>query len=263
MPWTQVIVLGLVQGITELLPVSSSAHLYVVSWLFKWPDQGLTFDVALHVGTLLAIGLYFLPTWVEILTKNLRLLGLLILGTIPGGISGLLLEHFIEEKLRNPVIAPIVIGVNAIIFALLMAWAERASRGTRDLHSLNTPDALTIGMAQALAVITSVSRSGITMTAALFRDFDRETSARFSFLLATPLIAGAGLKKALELRHTGIPAEMKLPFLVGMTIAGVTSYLVIALFLRYLQTRTLKIFIYYRIAFGIIVLALAILSRPR
>jgi len=263
MPWTQVIVLGLVQGITELLPVSSSAHLYIVSWLLKWPDQGLTFDVALHVGTLLAIGLYFLRTWVEILTKNFRLLGLLILGTIPGGIAGLLLEHFIEEKLRNPAVAPIVIGINAIVFALVMAWAESASRRTRDLNSLNTPDTLSIGMAQALAVIPSVSRSGITMSAALFRDFDRETSARFSFLLATPLIAGAGLKKALELRHTGIPLEMKMPFLAGMAIAGITSYLVIAFFLRYLQTNTLKIFIYYRMAFGIIVLVLAILSRPR
>jgi len=263
MPWIQVIVLGLVQGITELLPVSSSAHLYIVSWLCHWPDQGLTFDVALHIGTLLAIMVYFLPTWIEILTKNLGLLWLLILGSIPGGIVGLLLEHFIEEKLRNPAVAPIVIGINAIVFALLMLWADSASRKTRDMNSLSTPDALGIGIAQALAVIPSVSRSGITMTAALFRDFDRETAARFSFLLATPLIAGAGLKKALELRHTGIPVEMKVPFIAGMTIAGVTTYLVIALFLRYLQTNSLKIFVYYRIAFGIIVLALAILSRPR
>src|ERR1022692_3009496 len=263
MPWTQVIVLGLVQGVTELLPVSSSAHLYIVSWLFKWPDQGLTFDVALHVGTLLAIVLYFLRTWIEFLTKNFRLLGLLIRGPIPGAFSGFLLEKFIEEKLRNPAVGPIVIGINAIGIALVMAWADSVSRRTRDLNSANGPDALAIGVAQALAVIPGISRSGITISAALFREFDRESAARFSFLLSAPLIAGAGLKKALELRHTGIPAEMKLPFLVGMTIAAVSAYIVIAFFLRYLQNHTLKIFIYYRIAFGIIVLALAILSRPR
>ena len=259
MPLIQVIVLGLVQGVTEFLPVSSSAHLYLVSLYAGWPDQGLTFDVALHLGTLIAILIYFAGTWIDILLNNRRMLGFLIVGTIPGAIIGKLFEKRIEESLRNPW----TIGVNFILIALVMLWAERVSRQTRDLHSANMLDAIGIGCAQALAVMPGVSRSGVTISGGLFREFNREAAARFSFLLATPLIAGAALVRGLELRHTGIPADMRMPFLLGMGIAAVSGFAVIAFFLRYLQTRTLKIFIYYRIVFGIIVLLLAIFSRPR
>lgn len=258
MPLTQVIVLALVQGITELLPISSSAHLVVVPWIFHWPDQGLTFDVALHVGTLLAIGLYFFKDWVDILLHKRRLLGYLILATIPAAIVGALLEHYVETTLRSP----IVIGFNAITIALVMWWADSRSRTDRPLDQVTLTDSMLIGCAQALAVVPGVSRSGITITTALFRDMKREAAARFSFLLATPIVAGAGLKKAFEMRHTGIPADMYVPFLLGMAVAAASGYLVIAFFLRYLQTRTLKIFIYYRLAFGIMVLLLAILARP-
>ena len=259
MPLIQVVVLGLVQGITEFLPISSSAHLYLVSWLMHWPDQGLTFDVALHVGTLLAIVLYFIRQWIYILVYDRRMLALLIFGTIPGGIIGALFERQVEETLRNP----FVIGVNFILIGLVMAYAERVSRLTRPLDSVSMIDSLLIGCGQALAVMPGVSRSGITISGGLFRDFDRESAARFSFLLATPLIAGAALKRGFELRHAGIPADMHLPFLLGISISAVVGFAVIAFFLRYLQTRTLKLFIYYRIIFGIIVLILAILPRLR
>jgi undecaprenyl-diphosphatase len=259
MPLIQVIVLGLVQGVTEFLPVSSSGHLILVSWLAGWPDQGLSFDVALHVGTLLAVGIYFLPLWLEILFRNRRLLGLLVVGVIPGAVIGKLFEKMAEHTFRNP----IYIAINLIVFGLLMGLAERVSRRTRDLHSTNMLDALAIGFGQALAVIPGVSRSGITLTCGLFREFDREAAARFSFLLATPIIAGAALVRGFELRHVGIAADMRMPFLLGMAIAAVSGYAVIAFFMRYLQTQSLKIFVYYRVAFGIIVLALAILSRLR
>ncbi len=259
MPLTQVIVLGLVQGFTEFLPVSSSGHLILVSWLMGWPDQGLSFDVALHVGTLLAVVVYFLPLWLDILLRNRRLLGLVIVGVIPGAVIGKLFEKMAEHTFRNP----IYIAINLIVFGLLMGLAERVSRRTRDLHSSNMLDTLAIGFGQALAVIPGVSRSGITLTCGLFRDFDRESAARFSFLLATPIIGGAALLRGLELRHTAIAADMRMPFMLGMAISAVTGYAVIAFFMRYLQTQSLKIFVYYRVAFGIIVLALAILTRPR
>jgi len=258
MPLTQVIVLALVQGITELLPISSSAHLVVVPMIFHWPDQGLTFDVALHVGTLLAIGLYFFKDWMDILLHKRRLLGYLILATIPAALVGATLEHLVETTLRSP----IVIGFNAISIALVMWWADSRSRLNRPLNQVTLKDSMLIGCAQALAVIPGVSRSGITITTGLFRDMNREAAARFSFLLATPIVAGAGLKKAFEMRHTGIPADMHMPFLLGIAIAAASGYLVIAFFLRYLQSRTLKIFVYYRLAFGIMVLLLAILARP-
>jgi undecaprenyl-diphosphatase len=259
MPLIQVLVYAIIQGITELLPVSSTAHLAILPWIVNWPDPGLTFDVALHMGTLAAVGIYFFKTWIDVLLHDRRLLGLMILATIPAGVAGLLFEHHVETTLRTPY----VIAASSIIMALAMAAAERVARTTREMKEIGLTDSLTVGFAQALALIPGVSRSGVTITAGLFRDLRRDASARFSFLLSTPLIAGAGLKKAMELRHTGVPAEMKMPFLVGMAVSGLVGYAVIALFLKYLQTHTLKIFVYYRLLFGIIILVLAILSRPR
>lgn len=259
MPLTQAIVLAVVQGITEFLPISSTAHLAMVPWLMSWPDPGLTFDVALHMGTLLGVLLYLGRLWIQIVFRHRRLLAYLILATIPAGLSGLLLEHHVETTLRSPfVIAGTTIGI-----ALVMAWSERVTKARHELEQVGLADSLVIGVAQALAVVPGVSRSGVTIAAALFRDLRRDTAARFSFLLSTPIIAGAGLVKALEVRHAGIPPEMGLPFLLGMAVSALVGYAVIAFFIRYLQTRTLKIFIYYRLVFGIIILVLAILSRPR
>lgn len=259
MPLTQVIVLGIVQGLAEFLPISSSAHLFLISHYAGWPDQGLTFDVALHVGTLIAVAIYFLRTWIDLLLRNQRMLVLLIVGTIPGAVIGKLFEKHVETTFRNP----LFIGTAFIIFGMLMWWADRQSRRTRDLNSTSMLDAIAIGCAQALAIFPGVSRSGITLTAGLFRDFDRESAARFSFLLSTPLITGAALVRGLEIRHTGIPPEMRMPFILGIAISAVTGLAVIAFFMRYLQTQSLKIFVYYRVIAGIIIVALAILSRPR
>ena len=198
------VVLAIVQGLTEFLPVSSSAHLWFFPWALGWPDGGIPFDVALHAGTLAAVVLYFLGTWVELVLNgfgvhypasaseeqipaNRRLFWLLVVGTIPGAIVGYFFEHFIEETWRNPgPIAAAMIGV-----AVLMIVVEAAGGLRRELKEVTLGDSLIVGAAQALALFPGVSRSGITIVAGLWRKMTRETAARFSFLLSTPLIAGA------------------------------------------------------------------------
>lgn len=273
MPLLQVVILALIQGLAEFLPISSSAHLIIAPWLFGWNDPGLTFDVALHVGTLIAVVAYFFRTWVQIilhgfgiqygndetLRQNPRLLWLLVIGTIPGGVAGFLLEKQAETTLRSP----ILIGTMLIVVGIVMWIGERVGSRTRNLGAVTMGDSLTIGTAQALALIPGVSRSGITITAGLFRNLDRVATARFSFLLATPLIAGAAVKKLYDvLKHGGIPADMHMPFAVGIVVSGVTGLAVIAFFLQFLQRRGLYFFIYYRLVFGIIVIALAFARPP-
>lgn len=280
MPLYQVVVLAVVQAITEFLPISSTAHLALVPWLLKWRDPGLTFDVALHVGTLVAVLVYFWRVWVRLLfagfglqppvaaarhganpnpdeqVADRRLVWLLAVGTLPAAAAGYTFEHYVETTLRSPY----VMAATMILVALLMAYGERVSRQLHGLKDMRLSDTLVVGCAQAVALIPGVSRSGITITAALMRDFRRDTAARFSFLLSTPVVAGAVAKKAFDLLRTGFPAGMQAPFLVGIAVAGLVGYLVIAFLIRYLQTRTLKIFIYYRLVFGIIILALAIFT---
>lgn len=281
MPLYQVVVLAVVQALTEFLPVSSTAHLALVPWLLKWPDPGLTFDVALHVGTALAVLLYFWRLWVRLVfagfgltppvapsraaatdpgsdeaVEDRRLLWLLAIGTVPAGVIGLAFESYVKTALRSP----FVMAASMISVAFLMAYGERVTRQLRGLKDMGLSDCLLVGFAQAVALIPGVSRSGITITTALLRDFRRDSAARFSFLLATPVIAGAAVYEGWKLLRTGIPSEMRLPFLLGTAIAAVVGYGVIAFFIRYLQTRTLKIFIYYRIVFGVIILALAVFS---
>jgi undecaprenyl-diphosphatase len=266
MPLYQAIVLAIVQGLTEFLPVSSTAHLTLFPWLFGWKDPGLTFDVALHAGTLVAVLVYFWRLWVEMLQsilargdpadpKTLRsrhLLGFIIVGTIPGAFAGWFFEKWIETELRSP----FVIAAALILVGLLMWWGDHAPEHLHALGQVTWLDAIVVGLSQALAVIPGVSRSGITMTAGLFRGMKRETSARFSFLLSTPIIGGAALKKGLEMCHEGIPAEMIMPLAVGVLVSAVVGYLVIAVLIRYLEHKTFKIFVVYRVLLGVVVLLL-------
>jgi undecaprenyl-diphosphatase len=270
MPLLHAIVLGIVQGITEFLPISSTAHLIIIPWILGWDDGGLTFDIALHVGTLASVLLYFIRDWIQILaqgfglslgrdpvlSKNRNLLWFLALASIPAGIIGYLFEKQAESSLRSPYI----IGTTAIAIGILMWIADRSGRRHKDLGHVTVADALTIGTAQALAVIPGVSRSGITISAGLFCNLDRQTAARFSFLLLTPVTAGAAAKKLWDLmRHGGgIPADMHTAFLVGMAASAVTGVVVIGFFMNYLRRRTLSVFVWYRIVFGIIVFALAL-----
>ena len=275
MPLFQAVVLALVQALTEFLPISSSAHLTIIPWLLGWSDPGLAFDVALHAGTLAAVLLYFIKDWLTLMlcgfgikypadasereaAQHKKLFWYLVVGTIPGGLLGFLFEKRIEDQFRSP----IIIGVAMMALGLLMWWADSKTQLARKIDDANLGDAVTIGTAQALALCPGVSRSGITITAGLFRGFTREAATRFSFLLSTPLIAGAAvshLPKLLKLHKAG---AMDLPvstLLISVLISAVGGYVVIAFFLRYLQTRTLKPFVIYRLIFGIIILLLAFL----
>jgi len=273
MPIYQIVVLGIVQGLTEFLPISSSAHLYLTSWLLGWNTEALDFDIMLHLGTLVAVLIYFFRDWVEIfahgfgvrmghdeaLNQNPGLLWLLVVGSIPVGIAGLLFEKQADTTLRTP----FVMGTMLVLVGILMWMAENSGRLVRDLSMASLTDAVSIGLAQALAVIPGTSRSGITITAGLFRNFDRETAARFSFLLSTPAIAAAASKALYNIhKQHGLHGLLTMPFVAGVTVSAITGCLVIGWFLHYLHRSTLRPFIYYRIAFGIIVLALAFIRRP-
>lgn len=270
MPLFQAIVLGIVQGLTEFLPVSSSAHLIIIPWILGWDDGGLTFDVALHVGTLAAVVLFFFRDWMQIigqaiglnlgddavLSKNRGLLWLLVAGTIPGAIAGVLFEKPAENALRSPYI----IATAAIVVGLIMWLADSSGRRQKDIGRVSMADSLTVGVAQAFAIIPGVSRSGSTISAGLFRGMDRPTAARFSFLLSTPIIAGAAAKKFLDLmKHGGgLPHDMQMAFLAGILASAVTGCFAIAFFLNFLRRRSLTVFVWYRILFGIMVIALAL-----
>ena len=272
MPLYQIIVLAIIQGITEFLPISSTAHLALAPWLLGWTDPGLTFDIALHLGTLLSVLVYFFRTWLqviaqafgirygddEMLRQNPRLLWLMAIGSLPVGFFGFIFGRQAETTWRNP----FVIGTMLIAVGVLMWIGERAGTRKKNLAGVTLGDSVAIGVAQALAIVPGTSRSGITITAGLFRNLDRVAAARFSFLLATPAIAAAAAKAFYDLaKHGGIPAEMQLPFVIGIVLSGLSGFAVIAFFLRFLQRHGLLFFIYYRIVFGIIVIALAA-SRP-
>jgi undecaprenyl-diphosphatase len=274
MPFVQVIALAVVQGLTEFLPISSTAHLYLTSWLLGWNAEGLDFDIALHIGTLLAVIIYFFKDWLQIigqgvgmnvgtdpeLRHNRGMLWLLAIGTVPVGIAGVVFGKQAEGVWRNP----FVIGGMMIAVGFLMWMAEKAARYQRDLASVNGPDAGMIGLFQALAVVPGTSRSGVTISAGLFRNLNREAAARFSFLLSTPAIAAAAGKAVWDMhkKSGGLHGLVEPTFLLGVAVSALMGCAVIAWFLHYLRRSGLRPFVYYRIVFGIIVLALAFIRRP-
>jgi undecaprenyl-diphosphatase len=255
------------------LPVSSTAHLYLTSWLLGWKAESLNFDISLHIGTLLAVVIYFLPDWIQIIGQGLglhighdaelklnrMLLWMLVIGTIPAAIAGVLLDKYAETNWRNPVL----MGAMLVVVGLLIWLADRGARHMRHIASLNLPDALFVGIAQAFAVIPGVSRSGSTIAAGLARGLSREAAARFSFLLSTPIIAGAAAKDLYDTyKESGIHGFTSSAFLIGIGVSAVTGWIVIAWFLHYLRRSSLMPFVVYRIVFGIMVLALAFIRRP-
>jgi undecaprenyl-diphosphatase len=286
LPLYQAIVLAIIQGLAEFIPVSSSGHLIIVRRLLGWnelsPAHELTFDVALHFGTLLSVLFYFRRTWFQIVRaafggkvvrfseaggsdENLSpdeqreerlLLWFLAIATIPGAIAGKLLEGPADEYFREHIF---LIAGALIVVALLMWWGEKVSKLSKPLTRISFADSFIVGLAQAFALIPGVSRSGSTITAGLFRNMTRAAAVRFSFLLSTPIIAGAALLKIHELHKEGIPAGMQTPFMVGIIVSALVGYATIAWLIRYLQANTLRVFIVYRIAAGIVVIALALL----
>lgn len=253
-------VLGALQGFTEVLPISSSAHLILVPWLLTWPESGLTFDVALHMGTFLALSLYFWRDIIElavsffdvVTSRRLnsparRLPVLIIASAVPAAVVGKLFEHQVEETFRSN---PLLIASFLVIFGLLLGAVDYLGRKRRALDDITPVNALAIGVMQCLALIPGVSRSGITITAALMLGFTRESAARFSFLMSLPIVAGAALLKSLDLFKQGIPAGEGLPMLVGIAFSAVTGYISVAFLLRFVQKQSLSPFVWYRMMVG-------------
>jgi undecaprenyl-diphosphatase len=253
----QIIVLALIQGITEFLPISSSGHLILPQGLLGWPEQGLAFDVAVHVGTLVAVLSYFRQDIFNITkdwslslvghgqTQNSQLAWYIALATIPAGIAGLLFDDFIEAHLRTT----IVIAITTIIFGLLLGWADSSlDKRTKDLRDMTIKIALIIGCAQALALIPGTSRSGITITAALFCGLHREASARFSFLLAIPIILLSGGYKTLEL--LGAESVNWWDLFLGALLSAVSAFLCIHYFLKFINRIGMMPFVIYRLVLG-------------
>ena len=257
MTYTQGVVLGLVQGLTEFLPVSSSGHLILIPHVFGWPDQGLGFDAVMHLGTLAALLAYFRRELLDMATGALsrRLAGLLILATIPGGLAGVILEKLVESKLRSPLL---IAGTTAG-WAIVMWIADRRAAAAPSLpgdplERVTLGQALTVGCAQALALVPGTSRSGITITAGLLGRIDRATAARFAFLLGIPITAGAGGLKALHLLKEGIPPGDGGPLAAALITAFVGGWFAVWFLVSYLKTRSLQPFVVYRLLLALVIL---------
>jgi undecaprenyl-diphosphatase len=269
-PILHAVVLGIVQGLTEFLPVSSSGHLLLVPWLFGWDDLGSAsvkkaFDVALHIGTLIAVIAYFRHDVLRYVREGLRLLvrrerpvnedgriaWLLMLSVVPAAAVGALFEEFIDESLGTPTI----IAISLIVFGLLLGWADR-SAGTRPMESYRVPDALIVGAAQALALNPGTSRSGITITAARRRGFSRDAAARLSFLMSLPITAGAIVFKMTGLVADGIPDGLLVPMIVGIVTSAIAGWIAVWGTLRLVRTYSFTPFVVYRVVLGVVVLAL-------
>ena len=270
MPILHAIVLGLVQGLSEFLPISSSGHLLLVPWLFNWHDFDSkpiekAFDVAMHLGTLIAVVGYFWKDLVVYVTKGVRLVvkrekpvdaegrlaWLLVLSALPAAAVGAVAEGTIDKHLGTPGL----IAGSMILFAVVLAWADRRA-GKRVLTTFQTSDAVKVGAAQILALNPGTSRSGITITAARLLGFDRDSAARASFLMAIPVTAGAVVFKMAKLVKDGVPAGLGTPMIVGIVTAGLAGGIAVWGTLRLVRTRTFTLFVVYRIALGVLVFTL-------
>ncbi len=255
------VILGIVQGLGEFLPISSSAHLVIMPWLLNFPDPGLTFDVALHIGTLAALLGFFHKDWIN-LTKawfrslkkspaqydfEERLIWYLILATIPGAAIGYLIEDYAETILRGP----LLVGVMMAVMGILLGIVDRFGKKTKNLEKVTLKDSLIVGVSQALALIPGTSRSGVTITTGMILGMDRPTAARFSFLLSTPITAGAAILKLKDLFH----AHLDLNTVVGIVVSAVVGYLAIKYMLYFLQRYSYRVYVIYRLAFAALIFA--------
>ena len=271
MPIFHAIVLGLVQGLTEFLPVSSSGHLLLVPWIMGWNDFSdvsveKAFDVALHLGTLIAVAGYFRKDLAKYIQDGLRMVfqrqrpstpegrlaWLLVVASIPAALFGAVFGNWVDENLGKPVI----IGVSLMVFAVVLAWADRRP-GERDFSQMSRRDAGLIGVAQVLALNPGTSRSGISISAARLLGFDRDSAVRFSFLLSIPVTAGAVLVKLTKLFKDGVPEGLAMPMLIGIVTAGLSGWLAVAGLLRLIKTQTFNAFVIYRLAAGVAVVVIA------
>lgn len=255
------VILGIVQGLGEFLPISSSAHLVIVPWLLRFPDPGLTFDVALHIGTLIALLAFFWRDWLKLIgaffsslgkkpalwDKDQRLIWYILLATIPAAVIGYLIEDYAETILRGPLLIAMMMAVMGIILGLV----DRFGKKNKTLGQISLKDSLIVGVSQALALVPGTSRSGVTITTGMLLGFDRPTAARFSFLLSTPITAGAAILKCRHLIHGPIETNIW----VGVLVSAVVGYLAIKYMLYFLQRYSYRVYVLYRLAFAALVFA--------
>lgn len=257
----QSVILGIVQGLTELLPVSSSAHLFIIPWIFKWniPDS---FDIALHFGTLLAIGIFFFKDWISLIKGGYKqvvkkekstegkMFWYIVIATIPGGAIGFLLDHFAEDLLTKP----LVIGIALIVMGVILYIVDKKCKSDIEYEQMNFKQTFLIGISQALAFIPGVSRSGITMTTGRLMGVSREATAKYSFMLSTPMVLGATLYKLKD-----FASSFNLAFVLGVITSFIVGIIVIKFLLEYLKKGSFKGFAVYRVIIGAIVVILAII----
>ncbi len=256
----QAALLGVIQGLTELLPISSSAHLTIIPWIFNWniPES---FDVALHFGTLLAIGLYFFKDWLGLIkggfnyvvkkekTVQGRMFWYIVLATIPGGVIGFLLDHFLSGTLNRP----IIIALALIIMGIILYVVDKKAPSKVKYEQMTLKQTFLIGVSQALAFIPGVSRSGITITTARMMKIERESAARYSFMLSAPIVLAATIFKFKDF-------VFNLPFVVGVLTSFIVGLLVIKFLLKFLQKGSFKGFAIYRIIFGLLIIIISIIK---
>jgi undecaprenyl-diphosphatase len=259
----QSLILGFIQGVSEFFPVSSTAHLVLLPWFFSWHDPGLAFDVALHVGTLLALIYYFRREWSAIVVEfvggvfsssfkdypNGRIGLIIIIACIPGGVAGALFEKQASGILRDP----IVIAFTLFFFGLVLYISDRFAGKDKRISEMSVWDGLIIGLFQAMSIVPGVSRSGIAITGGLIRSFKRDEAARFSFLIAAPIIAGAAV---FESRHLDLATVTSVPFLAGVLSSAFFGFLAIKYLLKYVQKRSYTVFVIYRIVLAALIVFL-------
>lgn len=249
-----VFILSVVQGISEFLPISSSAHLLVTPWLFNMQDLGLSFDAAIHIGTAVALLIFFYKDFLKLVKEKNPLLWYIIAASVPAALVGFFGDKLIEQVLHESFVAPLIVGIGMILFSFLLLYIDNTAKLNRDSNQITLKDTLIIGFAQALALIPGTSRSGITMTAGLWRGLKREDAARFSFLLAAPISFGAGLYKALGLVNNPNPSVSTAQLLAGIVFSCLVGLAVIKWLIKYVGTHNLRLFVVYRIAFGLLVI---------
>ncbi len=256
----QALILGIVQGLTELLPISSSAHLTIIPWMFNWENIPASFDVALHFGTLLAIGLYFFKDWLQLIkggfeqvvkkkkTTEGRMFWYIVLATIPGGIIGFILDKFLEDTLTKP----LIIAIALIVMGILLYIVDKKAKSVTTYEQMSLKQTFLIGLSQSLAFIPGVSRSGVTMTTARMLGVERESAAKYSFMLSAPIVLAATVFKIKDF-------VFNIPFFIGVLASFIIGLLVIKFLLNYLKKGSFKWFAIYRLVFGIIIIGLIIL----
>ena len=255
----QALILGIVQGITELLPISSSAHLNLIPWIFNW-EMPASFDVALHFGTLLAIGIFFFKDWINLIkggynqvvkkekTTEGKMFWYIVAATIPGGIIGFLLDHFVGDKLAK---MPLVIASALIVMGIILYIVDKKAPSKTKYEDMTFKQTFLIGLSQALAFIPGVSRSGVTMTAGRMMGIDRESTAKYSFMLSAPIVLGATIYKFKDF-------IFNIPFIVGVLASFIVGLAVIKFLLNYLKKGSFKAFAIYRVIVGILIIGLFI-----